>query len=156
MSVRVLSVINQHLVFSRLDIYEDGKLKSHKQKQYLMESFYASNYVPLVRLDGKQVMKGYIDEDTGDWIYDLSYEIAGTSIELCFVGCTKGWKGSTPGGEWGVILPRAEVKGKIMLNNKDIYYVNGVGYHDHNWGGGPYLHVNGLGLQYVSQKMVLH
>ena len=78
-------------------------------------------------------MKGYIDETTGKWIYDLSFNIKDTSADLRFIGTTKGWKGTNPGGDgWGVILPRAEVKGKIELNNKKIM-VNGIGYHDHNW-----------------------
>ena len=135
MSVRVLDAMNQGLffVFSRLDIYKNGILISHKQEIYPIDDFYASSEVPMVILDGRQVINGYIDEETGDWIYDLSFEIDGTAAYLRFIGSTKGWKGSVPGGEWGVILPRAEVSGVITLNYKDVYYVRGIGYHDHNW-----------------------
>jgi len=133
MSVRVLGAMNQGVVFSRLAIYKHGILVSHRQKLYFMKDFYAPSDVPLIRLAGKEVMKGHIDDFTGDWVYDLSFETKDASADLHFVGCTEGWKGQLHGGDWwGVILPRAEVTGKIKVNQNEID-VNGIGYHDHNW-----------------------
>lgn len=130
--IRVLGVINQGIVSVRLDIYKEGELKSHELKKYLIWDFYASKDVPLIKLKGKQVMECHINETTGDWVYDLSLELDKSSVELRFIGCTKGWKGSTPGGKWAVILPRANVSGTIKLKNEEIN-VSGIGYHDHNW-----------------------
>ena len=130
--IRVLSVINPGLVFVRLDLYKEGGLKSHEIKRYFIWDFYASEEVPLIKLKGKQVMECHINETTGDWVYDLSLELDKSSVELRFIGCTKGWKGSTPGGMWAVILPRADVSGTIKLKNEEIN-VSGMGYHDHNW-----------------------
>ncbi|UCD14678.1 MAG: hypothetical protein JSW60_04450 [Thermoplasmatales archaeon] len=130
--IRVLGVMNQGLVIIRFDIYKDGKLLSHELKKYIMWDFFASEEVPLVKLKREQYMEGYINETTGDWVFDLSVGLDESSAELNFVGCTKGWKGSTPGGEWAVILPRAEVQGTIKLKNEEIN-VSGTGYHDHNW-----------------------
>jgi len=144
LSVRVLSVMKRFIFFTflRLDIYKDRKLQSHKRKIYLKKGFYASRDIPLVKIYGKEVLKGHIDEKTGDWIYDLSFELDDTSADLRFIGCTKGYKGTigyakkqrdiTREGKWGVILPRASVKGKIKIKDKEIA-VNGTGYHDHNW-----------------------
>lgn len=37
-----------------------------------------------------------------------------------------------PGMGWRVEMPKATVKGKITINDKEIPF-NGIGYHDHNW-----------------------
>jgi hypothetical protein len=135
MSVRVLSILKRTIffAFSRLDIYKDGILKSHKRKIYFGKKFNASSDFPLVTLGGKQVIKGHKDKANGKWLYDLLFELNDTSANLRFVSCTKGWKGKNPGGDWwGVVLPRALVSGKIKIKNKEIE-VNGIGYHDHNW-----------------------
>ena len=133
LSVRVLSALKQGLVFLRVDIYKDGHVVSHERKTYLMSNVNFSCEAPLIEIAGKQVMRGYIDKNTGNWIYDLSFVIKNTSAELQFIGCTKGWKGKLRGGDWwGVILPRAEVKGRITVNSK-ILEIAGIGYHDHNW-----------------------
>ncbi len=130
--IRVLGIINQGIVSVRLDIYKEGELESHELKKYLIWDFYASKDVPLIKLKEKQVMDCHINETTGNWVYNLSLELDKSSVELRFVGCTKGWKGSTPGGKWAVILPRADVSGTIKLKNEEIN-VSGIGYHDHNW-----------------------
>jgi hypothetical protein len=135
MSVRILDIFNKGLffVFSRLDVYKNGDLYSHNIKTYYIDDFQASEYVPNVILDGQQVINGYIDESTGNWIYEVYFCIDGTTADLTFIGTTQGWKGEVPAGKWVVALPRADVTGKIILDYKDIYYLNGVGYHDHNW-----------------------
>jgi len=98
---------------------------------HFLENFYASTSVPLVLINQKEVIRGYIDR-YGDWTYDISFDVGGTSADLHFVGCTKGYKGDTPGGKWAVILPRANVTGKLFVEGEEIK-VSGVGYHDHNW-----------------------
>ena len=130
--IRVLGLVNQGVVYVRLDIYKEGELESHELKKYIIWDFYASENIPLIILNGKQVMEGYINVITGDWEYDVSLELDRSSIDLHFIGRTKGWKGSTPGGKWAVILPRADVSGTITIDNKKIN-VSGIGYHDHNW-----------------------
>jgi predicted secreted hydrolase len=135
MSVRLLSIIKKRLVliFQRLDIYKDGVLVIHNRKRCSLKKFEAIHEIPLVKLGGKQVINGYIDKNTGNWVYDLSFEINDTSVNLRFEGHTWGWKGRNPGGDWwAVLLPRAEAKGTININNKQIN-VRGIGYHDHNW-----------------------
>lgn len=130
--IRVAGLLKQGVVFLRLDIYKDGGLISHEIKPFFIWDFFTSDEVPLVEIKRNKIMEGYISEDNGRWIYNLSVDLDDSSADLCFVGCTKGWKGVTPGGNWAVILPRAEVQGTITYNDK-IVNVSGVGYHDHNW-----------------------
>jgi len=131
--VRIMSLLDQDVaIFSRLDIYKDNRLISHNHRMHFLEDFYASASVPWVLINKKEIIRGYIDRDTGDWTYDVSFDVEGTSADLHFVGCTKGYKGTTPGGKWAVILPRANVTGKLFIEGEEIK-VCGVGYHDHNW-----------------------
>ena len=133
MSIRVISAMNQGIVFSRLDIYKHGILVSHDQNMYLLNDFEASSDVPVIYLSGQQVINGYINQTTEEWIFDLSFHHDDASADLQFVGITKGWKGQLFGGDWwGVILPRAEVTGTITIFDEHIE-VHGIGYHDHNW-----------------------
>jgi predicted secreted hydrolase len=135
LNVRFLSIIKNRfaLIYKRTDIYKDGKLIKHYRKRYSLKDYDASKEIPCVKLDGKEVIKGFVDKKTGNLMYDLSFEIENTSANLRFKSCTKGWKGTNPGGDgWAVIIPRAEVNGKIKVNDEEID-VKGIGYHDHNW-----------------------
>jgi predicted secreted hydrolase len=135
LNIRVLSIIKNKFVpiYKRTDIYKEGKLIKHHRKKYRLKDFEASKEKPSVRIAGKEVINGYIDKKTGDLTYDLSFSFEDVSADLQFIASTKGWKGNNPGGDgWAVIIPRAEVKGKIKVNNEEIN-VKGIGYHDHNW-----------------------
>lgn len=110
MNVRVLSIIKNRyaIIYKRIDIYKEGKLIKHYRTRYRLKDLEASKQIPNVKLSGKEVIKGIIDKKTGDLIYDVSFEILDTSVNLRFKSCTKGWKGTNPGGDgWVVILPRA-------------------------------------------------
>ncbi|MEM0466791.1 MAG: hypothetical protein QXX20_04260 [Candidatus Thermoplasmatota archaeon] len=133
MSIRVVNAFDLGIVYSRLDIYKHGILLSHNQESYLFDMFIASSSQPLVYLDGKKIIQGYIDEKTDTWIFDVCFSFSQASADLRFIGLTKGWKGQLPGGDWwGVILPQAAVTGSLTLHDQSIP-VSGRGYHDHNW-----------------------
>lgn len=133
MSVRIAKMLNLGFVFKRLDIYKDGVILSHNQKLYLIQDFSTSKEKPLVYLDDFCVINGYIDNFTGNWVYDLSFQFDDASALLKFIGCTKGWKGQLHGNDWwGVSLPRAKTSGTLIINDK-LINVTGIGYHDHNW-----------------------
>ena len=134
MSVRVLSIIKNRFipVFQRLDLYKDGELIHHNKKRYSFKKFEKSKELPSVKLDGKQVIKGYINKE-GKLVYDLSFDVKNTSADLKFVSLTKGWMGNNPGRDmWAVLLPRAKVTGTLKIDGDEIK-VKGHGYHDHNW-----------------------
>ena len=95
MSVRLLSIIKKRLVliFQRLDVYKDGELVVHYRKRCSLKNFEALREIPVVKLGGKQVINGYIDKNTGNWVYDLSFEINDTSANLRFEGTNTGLEG---------------------------------------------------------------
>jgi len=128
----VISRRNYGIAIPILTIYKDLKLKFNRRELYCFNEFVASENIPHVKLSKKNTVTGYIDENTNNWVYDVSMEVGGQKIDLHFTGLMKGWKGETPVSKWGVILPKATVKGSITLNGEQIN-VNGTGYHDHNW-----------------------
>ncbi|MGF3555015.1 MAG: hypothetical protein ACQXXF_07105 [Thermoplasmatota archaeon] len=130
-NIYVFGVLTQKFVISELNIYKNGINILCRQEYFIFNDLYLSTEKPFIEIDGKQFMKGYIDE-SGRWTYDVSLDFHDASIDLQFTGKSKGWKGYLSIGGWACVLPKAEVKGKIKLNNIE-YYVKGIGYHDHNW-----------------------
>jgi len=79
--------------------------------------------------------------------YEIHFRSGDTGAELLLENLTQGFR-SPPDGvlhlgsepikyfAWTVPQPRARVTGKLILAGQEIP-VNGVGYHDHNWGNVP-------------------
>ena len=144
LSVRIGSLLKSFIfiVFKRIDLYKDGELIKSKKKLHLKKHFFASEEVPHVKINGKNIIEGHIDKKTGEWIYDLNFKIGNITADLSFKSKTKGYKGTvgkpinkkgtTKQGKWAVIMPLATVSGKIKIRNKKID-AKGFGYHDHNW-----------------------
>jgi hypothetical protein len=132
-SIRCLSVLYRTIFFIGLNLYNDGITLVNNQKIYINEEITVSLVEPLIKVDGKEIFKGYIDEETQDWIFLLNLEMDGIEIDFEFVGETQGWKGLVPGiGWWGVVLPKALVTGTLTIYGVELD-VTGTGYHDHNW-----------------------
>jgi hypothetical protein len=133
MSIRIVSIYGKQMAVMRLDFYKNSVFVSHQSQSYYLNEIVVSSTIPLVKLQGKTIMVGSCDNNTGDFIYDVSFDFYGNAAALHFVGCTKGWKGLlNSGSAWAVILPRADVTGTIMVNDTTMN-VTGVGYHDHDW-----------------------
>ena len=132
-TIYVFGVLTQKFIISQVNFYKNGISVFSKQEYYIFNELDVSKEIPFIQIDGKQLMKGYIDEISGLWTYDVTLDFADTSIDLQFIGKTKGWKGDLSIGGWAAILPKAEVNGKIKLDDVE-YFVKGIGYHDHNWG----------------------
>ena len=128
----VFVIFNYKIAITAYKIFKDGVLVCNKEKFYLKNDFYISIKNPIFIVDEKTVMRGYINKSTGEWVYDLSLEIDDSSIDLQFIGKSKGFKGKLNIGSWAVILPNANVSGKIKVKNIESD-VCGYGYHDHNW-----------------------
>jgi len=134
MSVHIISAFGKGFVFERLDLYKNGVLITHDSISYHLKEIFASSKVPLVQIHGKTILAGSINNITGNFIYNVSFDFHGSAAMLRFVGCTKGWKGQHQGGDWwAVVLPRVTVIGTITIDNTTMN-VGGTGYHDHNWG----------------------
>jgi hypothetical protein len=133
MSVRIISTYGKGFVFQRLDLYKDGNLVTHDSASYQMREIFASSTVPLVQIHGDTILAGSIDNNTGNFIYDVSFDFPGRAVMLRFVGDTKGWMGQHQSGDWwAVVLPSATVTGTLTIDNTTMN-VEGTGYHDHNW-----------------------
>ena len=133
MSVRIISAFGKGFVFQRLDLYKNGVLITHDSTSYYLKEIFASSKIPLVQIHGQIILAGSINNITGNFIYNVSFDFPGSSAVLHFVGCTKGWKGQHQCGDWwAAVLPRATVTGTITIDNTSIN-VEGMGYHDHNW-----------------------
>ena len=72
--------------------------------------------------------------------YEIFLDEGELGIHLFYKPRVKGWmpgEGFTEFGSlgqfgWSVAIPKADVEGKLKINNKEIP-VKGIGYHDHNW-----------------------
>jgi len=132
-SARILSGLKLSFLFVRFDIYKKGHLAVHKRKIHLLKDVEISKEKPFIKTTQGIIMKGYLDEKTGNLVYDISFEMDEIAAKLQFIGITKGWKGKHEGNDWwAVALPRAQVKGTIILQQETMV-VHGSGYHDHNW-----------------------
>jgi len=132
-SIRIVSGLKLSFLFIRFDVYKEGHLEIHKRKMYLLKDVEISKEEPLVKLGEKTILHGYLDEKTGNHIYDVSFALEDFTADLRFIGTTQGWKGKHEADDWwAVALPRANVNGTITMRNKTLS-VKGSGYHDHNW-----------------------
>lgn len=141
-NIAVFSRRNFGIVIPVLNIYKNSKPVFRRREIRCFREFSASEDGPNIVLSKDDIIKGYISKPSENWNYDISLSVGGQKIDLKFVGLMKGWKGVTPGSQWGVMLPRALVEGTITLNGK-IIKVNGVGYHDHNWDFNPIVKQHG-------------
>ena len=144
MHLRVGSLLKNSVVlfFKKFEIYKDKKLLISKRRVHLKRHVFVSNDNPYVKINDKEIINGYIDKKTGKWIYVTNFEIEDAGLYLKFEGTGNGYKGvvgkpinkkgTTKQGKWAVILPFANVSGKIKIKNKSVT-VRGFGYHDHNW-----------------------
>ena len=125
---------NFGMVSPKIHFYKDGKLIVKAAKRYLFKNIEASKEFPIVKILGKPVftLKEDLYKQSKDWIYDYKFKIKDNAVDLNFKGLTKGWKIETNNESWTVALPKAIVKGEIVVNGKKMN-VEGFGYHDHNW-----------------------
>ena len=115
----------------QINVYKEGELLEKKFK-FVPERFVdTSQSEPLIKLLGKDILRGYID-DEDRMALDVSLEIKGLKADLKFTSLTKGWKGFTGYGMWSCPIPKAEVQGNITVKG-DIITVNGTGYQEHGW-----------------------
>ena len=132
-SIYIFGILNQKFIVTGITLYRNGISVFSNEKYYIFNDLTISTQMPYIEIDGKQFMKGYIDIISGNWTYDITIDVNDANIDLQFIGKSRGWKGDLSIGGWAVILPKAEVKGKISLYGNE-FDVKGVGYHDHNWG----------------------
>lgn len=117
-------------VLTGLFLYKDNKLVKSLRKKTSYKHFYGSEEKPQLVIDEKQILHGQIDDDTKNWIFQISMGDERLGVDLEFIKTTTPWKGKTFLGSW-LVIPRFNIQGTIFLDGKKIS-VSGEGYHDHN------------------------
>ncbi|MBC7128105.1 MAG: hypothetical protein H5T45_00020 [Thermoplasmatales archaeon] len=115
----IFAMIGEHFYFNGEKIYEERKI---------YKSFFISDEYPLLIVDSKTIMQGYIGSG-GEICYNISYIGNNFGINFHFENKTKGWKTGLP--DFWLSLPNMRVEGEIFINNS-LEHVKGKGYHDHN------------------------
>jgi hypothetical protein len=142
MGVKVFNVLGRGGVSTRVDIYQKGSRILESEKTVPMKQFYASIEIPLVAIEGEELVHGSYDPASGHFIYNVSYQTSQGGLSLRFIGCTQGWKRQQKAGDWWVVmLPRATVTGTLTIGGTSVN-VTGTGYHDHTWGVRPRIALN--------------
>ena len=134
LSIVIISKNIQGICSFGMVIYNNTQIESRVEKKVHFKEFNASEEFPFIEVSGKQFIR--LDRErynkTGDWVYNISFEIDNQKANLQFTGVTKGYKGETLRGWYGPVLPKATVNGTIILNGDKID-VSGLGYHEHGW-----------------------
>jgi predicted secreted hydrolase len=121
-----------------ITIYKPNGEKVQKIYDYKRSDLIASKENANVKI-GKNYIK--VDYSNANFTnYEIYLEEEDLGIHLNYKSKVKGWmpgEGYTEFGNlgefgWVVAIPRADVDGKLKLNNQEIA-VKGIGYHDHNW-----------------------
>jgi len=131
-SIIIIGLIKVKTAVITINIYKDGEEIIDELRYYPITDILASVSEPIIKLDDKQLLIGYLDKKTNQNIFNLSLKAGDTELNLKFISNTKGWQGKTPVSLWGVMLPESEVTGNIKFKGQEIQ-VDGHGYHDHNW-----------------------
>ena len=137
---RIFSKGNIGSCFFAVSLYKDTELEFSTMVKFPLENLIASQELPLIKIsEGENSFIMEFDNNrstTDEWIFNVSFIINDTETNvtsnLTFTGTTKGYAGQTLGGWYGPILPKADVKGVLILNNEEIN-MNGLGYLEHGW-----------------------
>ena len=131
-TIYVFDIFLNKFIVNGLNIYENGSNIFSREEYYILSDINISSEIPLIEINDKQILKGNINETSGDWIYNVTMDFSDAIIDLQFKGNSKGWKGDLSIGGWAVIFPKANVTGKIKFLGLEKEVI-GMGYHDHNW-----------------------
>lgn len=147
-AVAIIWAVNYSKPWSRqctiqLSIYGP---EGEKAKHYIYppRRLFSASYQELDVRVGDSYMRGKHPS------YDIYVEAEGDWVELHFEAQTPGWRPGTGANHfplprynsmgWLVPVPRAVVDGRLGIAGRTVE-VSGHGYHDHNWGEGPFFHV---------------
>jgi len=132
-SVHVYNILKMSFIMVNYNVYQSAVSIVSQRTMYPSSDFYMSSDEPYIYLgDDRLQMIGYLGLDQQTMHYHISYTVEDSTMNLYYRGTTKSWKGTTPAGDWAVILPKAYVSGSLIINDSKIK-VAGIGYHDHNW-----------------------
>jgi predicted secreted hydrolase len=121
-----------------ITIYKPNGDKIQKIFNYRRSDFKASKEDANVQIGNNYIKVDYSSQKLP--LYEIFLDEDDLGIHLFYKPKIRGWmpgEGFTEFGTlgqfgWSVAIPRADVEGKIEVNNEEIN-VKGIGYHDHNW-----------------------
>ena len=119
--VFMITLIGKMAAMIGIQFYEKGMPLYDGRKIYF--SFNASNKIPYIAINGKEIMKCV---ENGKLFYKISYSSENISFNLFFQNRTIGWKSK----KW-IAIPNMKANGSILFQGME-YKMNGKGYHDHN------------------------
>jgi len=143
---RVYHIKNIGLLQTRINLYYKGESISEEIKRDVFKKDIIGTTIPSIQLHGKPVVS--FDklhyQNKKEFHYHVDLTVKDIHVDLLFKGTTKGWKIETPSTCWTVPVPKANVSGTIQFKEKTIP-VQGIGYHDHNWGYSPTTVIQNMG-----------
>lgn len=134
LGVRTFHTGTTGIVRSRITFYKGHRLDLAAIKTTLFRDFTSSPDAARIALNGKPAITFDVPhyQNTGEWRYRLTMEMADADVDLTFTGVSPGWKMETWLNSWVVPLPMATVEGTMTIRGEQ-RQVSGTGYHDHNW-----------------------
>ena len=134
LGLRTYSKKNRGMISPQIEIYKDGQFICEETTRLLFRHVDISKTIPMVKHNDHTIMK--LNQDhynkTKQFQYHINCFLNNYGFDLTFDATTLGWKFETEAESWTVALPKANVKGIIMVDGEEIP-VEGMGYHDHNW-----------------------
>ena len=128
--VNVFHMSYLSFVITSLFIYQNTNLVKFKRRIVPYKRFYGSEKELLIKINDRQIIKGYRDKNSKKCIYNISRGNHNYGFDLEFIKTMKAWKGKTYLGDW-LVIPRFKVNGTLFIDG-DVIKVSGEGYHDHN------------------------
>jgi predicted secreted hydrolase len=132
--IKIITFGKWGFVRQLINIYNESKVEEKAYVTKPLNQFQISREFPDIKHKNKHILKFDRDEynKTGDWNYNVNLDVKDISVNLNFVGKSKGFKYKTTHEGWTVAQPKAKVNGILKINDEAIE-VSGKGYHDHNW-----------------------
>lgn len=131
-SIHIYEILSTGFASTQCNIYEKGKTILSESSIHQLSTIQLSMNKPFISINDQIVMQTFSSQIDDSIMYQLSFTEGNYSFNLLFQETTQGWKGTTPAGDWAVVLPKAPVSGTLTIQN-DTITVTGIGYHDHNW-----------------------
>ena len=134
LGIKIISFGEFGVVREFINFYNDSKIENKVYSTSPIDIFDFSKEYPIIKKNNNNLMEFDYKEynKTDRWNYKINLNFENLSINLTFIGITKGFKYETSNECWTIAQPKAIVNG-IIFNRGKIIPVSGTGYHDHNW-----------------------
>lgn len=126
----LFQIYNTGMVIHGFYLYDDSILTYAKRDITSLQNCFISYEFPSIRIGNTIDIKGWMENETNQWKYNINFYSSEVSVQLLFIKTVDGWKGSHQLG-WWLAIPGLYVNG-TLVNMNSTTHVSGKGYHDHN------------------------